>query len=63
MPGQAGSLLELSEGGKRPIQLANGEQRTFLLDGDAITLRGHCQRSGYRRIGFGDCSATVLPAP
>ena len=63
LPGQAGSLLELSEGGKRPIQLANGEQRTFLLDGDAITLRGHCQRSGYRRIGFGDCSATVLPAP
>jgi fumarylacetoacetase len=61
-PEQAGSLLELTEGGKRPIQLANGEQRTFVLDGDTITLRGHCAREGFRRIGFGDCSATVLPA-
>jgi fumarylacetoacetase len=58
---QSGSLLELSEGGKKPISLSNGEQRTFLLDGDAITLRGHCTREGFRRIGFGDCSATVLP--
>jgi len=61
-PEQAGSLLELSEGGKKPITLANGEQRSFLLDGDAVTLRGHAVRSGFRRIGFGDCSATVLPA-
>ena len=63
LPHQAGSLLELSQGGKQPITLGNGEQRTFLLDGDTITLRGHCQRNGFRRIGFGDCSATVLPAP
>jgi fumarylacetoacetase len=63
LPAQAGSLLELSQGGKQPITLSNGEQRTFLLDGDTITLRGHCQRNGFRRIGFGDCSATVLPAP
>ena len=63
LPHQAGSLLELSQGGKQPITLSNGEQRTFLLDGDTITLRGHCQRNGFRRIGFGDCSATVLPAP
>jgi fumarylacetoacetase len=61
-PEQAGSLLELTEGGKRPIALSNGEQRTFLLDGDAITLRGQAVRSGFRRIGFGDCTATVLPA-
>ena len=63
LPAQAGSLLELSQGGKQPITLSNGEQRTFLLDGDTIALRGHCQRNGFRRIGFGDCSATVLPAP
>jgi fumarylacetoacetase len=63
LPDQAGSLLELSQGGKQPITLSNGEQRSFLLDGDTITLRGHCQRSGYRRIGFGECSATVLSAP
>jgi fumarylacetoacetase len=60
-PEQAGSLLELTEGGKKPINLANGEQRSFLLDGDAITLRGRCQRDGFRRIGFGECTATVLP--
>ena len=37
-------------------------QRTFLQDGDAVTLRGHCERAGFRRIGFGSCMATVLPA-
>lgn len=59
-PEQAGSLLELTQGGKKPIALPNGEQRTFLEDGDAITLRGYCQREGYRRIGFGQCTATVV---
>ena len=59
-PSSAGSLLELSEGGKRPITLKNGEQRTFLLDGDQITLRGFCEKQGLRRIGFGECTATVL---
>jgi fumarylacetoacetase len=60
-PEQAGSLLELSEGGSKPILLSNGEQRMFLLDGDSVSLRGHCQRDGFRRIGFGHCTATVLP--
>jgi len=61
-PGQAGSLLELTQGGKQPITLPNGETRTFLVDGDTLTLRGFCGRSGARRIGFGVCSATVLSA-
>ena len=60
-PEQAGSLLELSEGGSKPIVLSNGEQRMFLLDGDAVSLRGRCQRDGFRRIGFGNCTAMVLP--
>ncbi|MEJ8846092.1 fumarylacetoacetase [Variovorax rhizosphaerae] len=60
--GQGGSLLELSDGGKRPIRLANGETRTFLEDGDTVILRGYCQREGFRRIGFGECRGTVLPA-
>ena len=60
--GQAGSLLELSAGGKKPIHLAHGETRTFLEDGDCIVLRGYCERSGARRIGFGECRGTVLPA-
>jgi len=61
-PEQGGSLLELSAGGKRPLQLSNGETRSFLDDGDTVTLRGACQRAGFRRIGFGSCAATVLPA-
>ncbi len=59
---QGGSLLELSGGGKRPLALSNGESRTFLDDGDTVILRGHCQREGARRIGFGECRGTVLPA-
>jgi fumarylacetoacetase len=62
LPSQAGSLLELSAGGKQPITLASGETRTFLEDGDRVTLRGWCQRAGCARIGFGEASGTVLPA-
>ncbi|ABE44910.1 fumarylacetoacetase [Polaromonas sp. JS666] len=61
-PEQAGSLLELSSGGKNPLTLANGETRTFLEDGDSIILRGYCARAGFRRIGFGDCQGRLLPA-
>ena len=61
-PDQAGSLLELSQGGKQPIRLPNGESRTFLADGDTLVLRGICERAGVRRIGFGECVGTVLPA-
>ena len=61
-PRQGGSLLELSQGGKTPFTLEGGEQRTFLQDGDCVTLRGHCSAPGARRIGFGDCAGTVLPA-
>jgi len=59
---QGGSMMELSGGGKKPIGLANGESRTWLQDGDSIILRGYCQRQGFRRIGFGECRGTVLPA-
>jgi fumarylacetoacetase len=61
-PQQGGSLLELSAGGKKPITLSSGEQRTFLEDGDTVVLRGHCSAAGARRIGFGACAGTVLPA-
>ena len=61
-PAQAGSLLELSQGGKQPITLPNGETRVFLQDGDTLILAGHCERPGARRIGFGTCAGTVLPA-
>jgi fumarylacetoacetase len=61
-PDQAGSLLELTQGGKQPIRLPNGESRSFLADGDTLVLRGICERPGVRRIGFGECAGTVLPA-
>lgn len=61
-PQEAGSLLELTRGGKEPVLLSNGEQRTFLEDGDTIILKGYCQRPGAARIGFGEATGTVLPA-
>jgi fumarylacetoacetase len=61
-PEQAGSLLELTEGGRRPIPLPNGETRRFLMDGDRVVFRGRCERSGFVPIGFGEVAATVLPA-
>ena len=61
-PGQGGSMLELSAGGKQPIALPNGETRSFLADGDTVILRAFCAREGARRIGFGECAGTVLPA-
>lgn len=61
-PTAAGSLLELSAGGNQSITLSNGEQRVFLEDGDSVVLRGWASRDGYRRIGFGTVSSTVLPA-
>ena len=59
---EAGSILELTKGGKEPLSLANGEQRTFLEDGDAIILRGFCEAEGSARIGFGEVWSKVLPA-
>jgi fumarylacetoacetase len=61
-PEQGGSLLELSQGGEVPIPLPGGEARTFLQDGDTLILRAWCDRPGAKRIGLGECSATVLPA-
>ncbi len=59
--GNRGSLLELSWGGKEPLELAQGGTRSFIEDGDLLALRGVAQGDGYR-IGFGDCSGRVLPA-
>lgn len=61
-PSEAGSMLELNHGGKQPIELPWGEKRTFLQDGDQVIMRAECVKAGYPRIGFGECSGTVLPA-
>lgn len=59
---EAAALIELTEGGKRPVQLPDGETRTYLEDGDRVTLKGWCERPGAKRIGFGECAGMVLPA-
>lgn len=60
-PESYGSLLELSWRGDRPIELPNGETRTFLEDGDQISMTGWCQGEGYR-VGFGEVTSRILPA-
>lgn len=57
-----GSLLEISRGGKQPIELQSGEKRSFLEDGDEVTLRAWCEREGAVRIGLGECVGRVVPA-
>ena len=55
-----GSMLELSWGGKEPLETASGP-RSFIEDGDTLTLHGAAHGADYL-IGFGDCSGTLLPA-
>lgn len=61
-PEEAGSILELTQGGKQALTLASGEQRTFIEDHDTLILKAHCVKPGSARIGFGECAGTVLPA-
>ena len=58
-----GSLLEISRGGKQPVQLASGETRRFLEDGDELTLHARARKDGFAPIGFGSCSGVIQPAP
>jgi fumarylacetoacetase len=58
-----GCLLEITRRGREPLVLPTGEKRTFLEDGDEVILRASCERTGFRRIGFGECRAVVLPVP
>lgn len=60
-PDSFGSLLELTWNGTRPLMLESGETRTFIVDGDELTLAGWCQGDGYR-VGFGTCVGKILPA-
>lgn len=57
--GGLGSLLEISQGGKQPVLLPNGETRTFLEDGDEVTLKAWCEGDGVR-VGFGECVGRVV---
>jgi fumarylacetoacetase len=55
-------MLELTAGGKQPLVLPNGEQRSWLEDGDEVVLTGRCNRDGYVSIGFGECRGEIAPA-
>jgi fumarylacetoacetase len=55
-------LMELTQGGQQPFDLPGGETRTFLEDGDEVTLVGWCETPGRARIGLGEATARVLPA-
>ncbi len=58
---ERGSMLELSWRGTETVELANGEERKFLADGDTVIMRGHCEADGVR-IGYGEVSGKLLPA-
>lgn len=60
-PDSFGSLLELAWRGTKPVELPSGETRSFLEDGDTVTLTGYAQGDGFR-VGLGECSGTVVPA-
>ena len=60
--GGLGSFLEISQSGKQPVQLPTGESRSFLDDGDEVTLRAWCEAEGAVRIGVGECVGRVMPA-
>jgi fumarylacetoacetase len=62
-PGTAGSMIELTQGGKNPIALPGGETRTFIQDGDLVIQRGRCEAEGAVAIGFGEAAGLVKPAP
>lgn len=57
---ERGCLLELTWGGVEPVTLDDGEQRTFLQDGDRVTLRGGAPGSDGSIVGLGEVTGTVL---
>lgn len=56
-----GSMLELCWKGTKPLKMNDGTERRFIVDGDTVIMRGHCEANGVR-IGFGDVKAKLLPA-
>jgi fumarylacetoacetase len=58
-PQSVGSMLELTLGGKQPVQLPGGETRGFVEDGDAVIERARCGRQGFATLGFGEASGVV----
>ena len=60
---QRGCLLELSWGGEEPLALPDGSVRSFLEDGDELTITATAPAAGGSRLGFGEVTARILPSP
>lgn len=58
---QRGSLLEVSWNGAEPIKLPDGSTRTFLDDGDTVTLTATAPGPDGERITLGEVTGTVDP--
>jgi fumarylacetoacetase len=61
--GSEGCMLELTRGGSQPLTLPSGESRSFIEDGDEVSITAFCERAGLPRIGFGQCVARISSAP
>jgi len=61
-PAEFGSLLEQSSNGKKSVALGDSEKRTFLEDGDQVTIRGVCGADDQALVGFGECVGRIEPA-
>lgn len=59
-PGSEGSFIELSWRGTRPISMPDGTTRSFLEDGDRVTLRGWAGSHPNTRIGLGSVSGLIV---
>ncbi|RJQ74999.1 fumarylacetoacetase [Pseudonocardiaceae bacterium YIM PH 21723] len=59
---ERGSFLELSWGGKEPIELADGSTRTFLEDGDTIVITGWAPGPDGSVVGLSEVTGTIRPA-
>jgi fumarylacetoacetase len=60
---QCGCLLELSWGGTEPLALADGSVRSYLEDGDEVTIGATAPAADGGRIGFGEVTGQILASP
>jgi fumarylacetoacetase len=59
---QRGCLIELSWGGAEPLALPDGSVRSFLEDGDEVTITATAPAADGATVGFGEVTAQILPA-
>ncbi|MEE9439698.1 MAG: fumarylacetoacetase [Saprospiraceae bacterium] len=56
-----GSLLEITQAGKKTLTLNDGQERKFIQDNDTVIMRGYCEKNG-KRVGFGEVTGKILPS-